>query len=331
MKPFKAFVVDKLVDNQIELKVTELTINDLPEGDVIIEVQYSSVNYKDGLASISNGGIVRNYPFVPGIDLAGVVLVSNDSRYKIGDEVLVTGYDLGVNHYGGYSEIARVPGDWIVPIPDGLTMKETMAIGTAGFTAALSIHRLEENGLSRDKGTVLVTGASGGVGSSAIGMLKKLGYTITASTRKTAEHDYLKQIGASEIISLDELSNPKKRPLLKQRWAACIDPVAGEYLPTILSSIQYGGSVALSGLTAGNNFTSTVFPFILRGVNLLGIDSVFCPMETRLAIWNRLAKEMKPDNLLESIAHEITLEQLPQGLQQILNGEMKGRTIVKLS
>lgn len=283
MESFKALVVDKL-NNETKLSIQDLTLNDLPDGDVVIDVHYSSVNYKDGLATVPNGGVVRNYPFVPGIDLAGIVRDSQDPRYKPGDEVIITGYDLGVNHFGGYSEVARVPGDWIVPLPNGLTLKEAMAIGTAGFTAALSIHRLEENGLTSEKGPVLVTGATGGVGSSAVSMLSKLGYKVTASSRKANEQDYLLQIGASEIITPEELTNPKNRPLLKQRWAACVDPVAGSYLPVILASIQYGGSVAVSGLTGGNNFTSTVFPFILRGVNLLGIDSVFCPMETRLAI-----------------------------------------------
>lgn len=329
MESFKALVVDKL-NNETKLSIQDLTLNDLPDGDVVIDVHYSSVNYKDGLATVPNGGVVRNYPFVPGIDLAGIVRDSQDPRYKPGDEVIITGYDLGVNHFGGYSEVARVPGDWIVPLPNGLTLKEAMAIGTAGFTAALSIHRLEENGLTSEKGPVLVTGATGGVGSSAVSMLSKLGYKVTASSRKANEQDYLLQIGASEIITPEELTNPKNRPLLKQRWAACVDPVAGSYLPVILASIQYGGSVAVSGLTGGNNFTSTVFPFILRGVNLLGIDSVFCPMETRLAIWERLAGEMKPNQLLESIVNEVTLEQLPEICKKILNGEMKGRTIVTL-
>ncbi|NWN96675.1 MAG: acryloyl-CoA reductase [Bacillus sp. (in: Bacteria)] len=329
MESFKALVVDKL-NNETKLSIQDLTLNDLPDGDVVIDVHYSSVNYKDGLATVPNGGVVRNYPFVPGIDLAGIVRDSQDPRYKPGDEVIITGYDLGVNHFGGYSEVARVPGDWIVPLPNGLTLKEAMAIGTAGFTAALSIHRLEENGLTSEKGPVLVTGATGGVGSSAVSMLSKLGYKVTASSRKANEQDYLLQIGASEIITPEELTNPKNRPLLKQRWAACVDPVAGSYLPVILASIQYGGSVAVSGLTGGNNFTSTVFPFILRGVNLLGIDSVFCPMETRLAIWERLAGEMKPNQLLESIANEVTLEQLPEICKKILNGELKGRTIVTL-
>lgn len=264
MEKIRAFMVDQTEDGfQAEMK--HIRLEDLPEGDVTISVQYSSVNYKDGLASIPKGGIVRNYPFIPGIDLAGTVIESKDARYKKGDEVLVTGYDLGVSHFGGYCEVARVPADWIVPLPDGLSLKEAMAFGTAGFTAALSIQRLEDNGMSPEKGPVLVTGATGGVGSMAIAMLNKLGYEVHASTRSEANREFLQKLGAKEVILTSELSNPKQKVLLKQRWQAAVDPVAGEFLPTILASIQYGGSVAVSGLTGGNRFQATVFPFILRG------------------------------------------------------------------
>jgi acrylyl-CoA reductase (NADPH) len=329
MEKFRALVADKQ-EESFSLKIKELTKEDLPEGDVTIKVYYSSVNYKDGLASINNSTVVRNYPMVPGIDLAGKVIESKNDRFKEGDEVLITGYDLGVSHFGGYSEVARVPADWIVPLPKGLSMKEAMAIGTAGFTAALSVHRLQENHLSPSQGRVLVAGATGGVGSHAISILSRLGYEVTASTRKKAEHDYLKQLGASDFVSPEEFVMPEKRALLKQQWAAAVDPVGGQYLPYILASIRYGGSVAISGMTGGTNFQSTVFPFILRGVNLLGIDSVFCPMETRLYLWERLADEWKPDHLLDSISHEVTLDELPDVLAKILRGEMRGRTIVKL-
>lgn len=329
MNSFHAFVVDKK-DEQTEVSLKQMTLEDLPDGDTIIKVFYSSVNYKDGLATLLNGGVVRNYPMVPGIDLAGIVVESSNTKFKEGDEVIITGYDLGVNHFGGYSEYARVPSEWVVPLPKGLTLKEAMAIGTAGFTAALSVYRLEENHVAKEQGPVLVTGATGGVGSSAVAMLSKLGYTVTASSRKKEEHDYLHKIGATEIISPEELTNPKNRALLKQKWAAAVDPVAGDYLPVILASIKYGGSVAVSGLTAGNKFSSTIFPFILRGVSLLGIDSVFCPMETRLAIWKRLAGEMKPDSLLDSITKEISLAELPKTLNSILKGKLKGRTIVRI-
>lgn len=327
MEHFKALLVNK-TESGTELNFQTLTLEDLPKGDVTIKVHYSSINYKDGLATIPNGGVVRNYPMVPGIDLAGTVIESENPNFKEGDEVLVTGYEIGVNHFGGYSEVARVPAEWIVPLPQGLSLKEAMAIGTAGFTAALSIHRLEENGVNKASGPVLVTGATGGVGSNAVAMLKKLGYTVTASSRKQSEHEFLKQIGADEIISPDELMNPNHKALLKQKWQAAVDPVAGEYLSVILASIQYGGSVALSGLTAGNTFTSTVFPFILRGINLLGIDSVYCPMEIRTQIWNRLAKEMKPNQLMNTITTEVSFEQIPGVLKKILAGELKGRYIV---
>lgn len=329
MEKFRVLFVDQ-DGEETKTMVKTITTGDLPDGDVLIEVHYSSVNYKDGLAVIPNGGVVRAYPMVPGIDLAGVVLESEDARFQKGDEVLITGYDLGVSHYGGYSEVARVPGDWIVPLPEGLTLKEAMAIGTAGFTAALSIYELERKGMKRENGAVLVTGATGGVGSLAVSMLKKLGYTVTASTRKTDMHDYVKKLGAEEVISPEDLTNPKNKALLKQRWQAAVDPVAGDYLPVILASIKYGGSVAVSGLTGGNKFTSTVFPFILRGVSLLGIDSVFCPMETRRKIWERLAGDMKPEHLLDSIAREVTLDELPDVFREILGGKMKGRAIVKL-
>ena len=303
----------------------------MPSGEVTIKVKYSSVNYKDGLATMANGGVVRNYPMIPGIDLAGIVVQSSHAKFKEGDEVIITGYDLGVNYFGGYSEYARVPAEWVVPLPKGLSLKEAMAIGTAGFTAALSVYRLEENHVSKEQGPILVTGATGGVGSSAVSMLSKLGYSVTASSRKQTEHEFLRKIGATDIISPEELTNPKNRPLLKQKWAAAVDPVAGDFLPVILASVQYGGSVAVSGLTAGSKFSSTVLPFILRGVNLLGIDSVFCPMETRLSIWERLAGEMKSDYLLDSIANEITMDELPGTLDSILLGKVKGRTIVKIS
>lgn len=327
---FKALVVDNK-NHDMTLEIQEIPVEQLPDGDVTIKVVYSSINYKDGLASIPNGGIVRSYPFIPGIDLAGVVVESVDSRFKTGDEVLVTGYDLGVSHFGGFSELARVPADWIVPLPKGLSLKEAMIIGTAGFTAALSIHKLEENHIKPENGPILVTGATGGVGSSAVAMLSKLGYRVTASSRKADEFEFLKKLGAEDIINPEELSNPKKRPLLKQQWAAAVDPVAGEYLPVILASIQYGGAVAVSGLTGGNQIHSTVFPFILRGVNLLGIDSVYCPMETRLLLWNRMANEMKPSQLLSEGYHELSLTELPQALMKILKGEMRGRTIVKIA
>ncbi|MBH0231169.1 NADPH:quinone oxidoreductase family protein [Halobacillus yeomjeoni] len=326
---FKALVVDK-VENDVEAKIETLTQEDLPEGDVTIKVHYSSVNYKDGLASIPNGKIVQSYPFVPGIDLAGTVTDSKDSRYEEGDEVIVTSYELGVSHYGGYSQYARVPADWVVPLPEGLTLKEAMIYGTAGFTAALSLQQLEENGQTPEDGTVLVTGATGGVGSMAVSMLSKRGYHVTASTGKESEKEYLKNLGAEEIVSREEVTPEKIRPMGRQKWAGAVDPVGGKTLASILSNTQYGGAVAVSGLTAGVEVPTTVFPFILRGVSLLGVDSVYCPKETRDKLWKRMANDLKPDELSE-MSHEVSLDELPQTLSDILEGKVKGRTIVNMS
>jgi acrylyl-CoA reductase (NADPH) len=329
MDNFKAFMVNK-TDDDFSAEVKTIGLEDLPAGEVVIKVAYSSVNFKDGLASIPNGKIVRSYPFVPGIDLAGTVVRSDDSRYKEGEKVIATSYEIGVSHYGGYSEYARIPGDWIVPLPEGLTLKEAMVFGTAGFTAALSVHRLEENGLKPEKGKVLVTGATGGVGSVAVAMLAKRGYQVVTSTGKESEHNYLREIGAAEIISREELAGEKIKPLDKQLWAAAVDPVGGKSLTAILSKLEYNGSVAVSGLTGGTDVPATVFPFILRGINLLGIDSVYCPMETRKLLWQRMATDLKPDGLLETIQNEITLDELPGTLASILKGENRGRTIVKM-
>ncbi|MEH7479899.1 acryloyl-CoA reductase [Neobacillus drentensis] len=312
------------------LPVTFLSFIDLQAGDILIKVSYSSVNYKDGLASTPDGKIVRSYPFVPGIDLAGVVVSSNDSRFKAGDEVIATSYEIGVAHYGGYSEYAQIPAEWVVPLPEGLSLKEAMVYGTAGFTAALSVQRLEENGLTPEKGSVLVTGATGGVGSIAVAILAKRGYHVVASTGKQSEHDFLIEIGASEILSREDVTGEKIRALDKQLWAAAVDPVGGKTLASILSKIYYNGSVAVSGLTGGGDVPTTVFPFILRGVNLLGIDSVYCPIETRIALWKRMATDFKPDNLLNVMNKEVSLEELPNDLSSILKGEARGRTIVKL-
>ena len=326
---FKALVVDHNEEFTVEVK--NLSLKDLPDGEVLIKVAYSSINYKDSLAAIPNGNIVKNYPFVPGIDLAGIVISSKDPRFKEGDEVIATSYEIGVSHFGGFSEYARIPAEWIVPLPKGLTLKEAMVIGTAGFTAALSVQRLEENNVTKDKGKVLVTGATGGVGSFAVSILATLGYQVEASTGKESEQEYLQKLGATSIVSRDEVYDGKIRALGKQKWAAAVDPVGGEPLAALLSQIQYGGSVAVSGLTAGTKLPTTVFPFILRGVNLLGIDSVYCPMETRLKVWSRLATDFKPANLEALIQLEVTLEQLPEFLPTLLKGQARGRILVKLS
>jgi len=326
---YRAFVVSK-TGEEFTAGVKDLDESGLPAGEVTIRVEWSSVNYKDGLASSPTGRVVRGYPMTIGVDLSGRVTTSTDARFRSGDAVLVTGYDLGVAHPGGFAELARVPADWVVPLPAGLTTKEAMAIGTAGFTAALSIHQLERNGVAPANGPVLVTGATGGVGSTAVSMLVGLGYTVAGSTGKSSEHQFLRDLGATEILSREEVSAESPRPLEGERWAAAVDPVGGATTAYLIRTMKYGGSIAVSGLTGGTTVNTTVFPFILRGVNLLGIDSVFCPMPLRLATWNRLAGDLKPRGLLETIAHETTLDGLAAATQEILAARVKGRILVRL-
>lgn len=328
IESFRALVVNQ--DEEFTVHVNNLTLNDLPNGEVLIKVSYSGINYKDSLATIPNGKIVTSYPFVPGIDLAGIVVSSEDPQFKEGDEVVATSYEIGVTHFGGFSEYACIPSKWVVPLPKGLSLKEAMVIGTAGFTAALSIQRLEENGVNPEKGKILVTGATGGVGSFAVSILSTLGYQVEASTGKESEHEYLNSLGATSIVSREEVFDGKIRALGKQKWAAAVDSVGGEPLASLLSQIHYGGAVAISGLTAGTQLPTSVFPFILRGVNLLGIDSVYCPMDIRLKTWNRLAKDFKPANLENFIHQEVTLQQLPDVLPILLKGQARGRILVKL-
>ncbi len=324
---FRAFVVNMSGDN-FSAGFQDLTREELPAGEVLIQVAYSSVNYKDGLASIAQGKVVRRYPLVPGIDLAGIVAESSDPRFKEGDAVITTSYDLGVSHSGGYSEYARVRADWVVPLPTGLSLKEAMIIGTAGLTAGLALHQMEKLGLKPENGPVLVTGATGGVGSVGISVLKKRGYTVAASTGKSSEHAYLKALGADEILSREETSAESKRPMEKERWAGSLDSVGGSTLAYLIRTTKYGGSIAAYGNTGGGNVATTVFPFILRGVNLLGIESAQCPLELRREIWQQLASDYKP--ALEIIGHEIAFEELPQALAAILKGGTKGRVVVRI-
>lgn len=326
---FKALVLEEK-DGDRQATIQEIKLDFLPDSAVLIKVHYSGINYKDGLASDANGKIVNQTPFIPGIDLAGVVVESADERYQAGDPVLATSYEIGVSHFGGYSEYARVPADWVVPLPKGLTLKESMILGTAGFTAALSIQRLEENGLAPENGDVLVTGATGGVGSLSVAMLANKQYDVVASTGKSLDHDYLKSLGAKKVIGREDVYDGRISTLGKQQWAAAIDPVGGEPLASVLSQIKYRGSVAVSGLTAGGKVPTSVFPFILRGVSLLGIDSVYCPMEERIRIWERLATDLKLTQLEQHVTEEITLEQLPEKLPTILTGQVRGRVLVRL-
>jgi acrylyl-CoA reductase (NADPH) len=310
-------------------RLVETTLEDLSPGTVVIKAAYSSVNYKDALAATGAGKIMRRLPLVGGIDVAGTVADTSDQGFNVGDPVLVTGYDLGVAHDGGYSQYVRVPAEWVVPIPAGLSPFDAMVIGTAGFTAALSVVEMEWNGLSPGTGPVIVTGATGGVGSVAIELLAARGYHITALTGKEPEAAYLRALGASEVILRNTLQMGT-RPLEKSTWAGAVDPVGGEILAWLTRTMMYGGCIASSGLTAGIELKTTVMPFILRGVKLLGIDSVMCPMSTRREVWRRLADDLKPAHLA-AVAHRIRLEDLDAAFATLLKGQARGRFVVDLS
>ncbi len=327
MDTFSAYRIFNENDT-IVARLVEATLDELSQGEVVIRTAYSSVNYKDALAATGAGKILRRFPLIGGIDVAGSVASSSDDRYRGGDQVLVTGYDLGVASDGGFSEYVRVPADWVVPIPDGLSPFDTMAIGTAGFTAALSVVQLERNGLTTTDGPVIVTGATGGVGSVAVELLARLGYEVTAVTGKDDQHDYLQALGATTVLSRHELELGT-RPLEKATWAGAVDPTGGAILAWLTRTMKYGGSIASSGLTAGVKIETTVLPFILRGVNLLGIDSVLCPMDRRREVWRRLATDMRPTHL-QTIAREVTLRDLPDAFQTLLQGKARGRYVVKI-
>jgi acrylyl-CoA reductase (NADPH) len=330
MESFGALMVNRTKES-FAVEVKELRIDELPAGEVTIRVWYSGINYKDALACSQNGRVVRSYPIVPGIDLAGTVAASADSRYREGDEVLVTSYELGTGHYGGFSAYARVPADWVVPLPQGLTHREAMILGTAGFTAALSVQRLEENGLRPHQGPVLVRGATGGVGSNSVSMLAGLGYEVEASTGKAADHAYLQELGAKRVLTREELTPESSKPIDKEYWAGAVDPVGGASLSYVCSRIKYGGSVALSGLTGGAEFAASVFPFILRGVNLLGIDSVYYPMAGRKLLWERIASELKPADLEKTVFKEVGLGGIADAIDEVLRGQVRGRVLVRLN
>src|ERR671932_2337023 len=326
---FRALVADKDGDD-VRRSLTDLSASDLPDGEVTIRVGWSSVNYKDALAVSPKGRVAKGYPLVPGIDLAGEVIASDGGDVAPGDEVIVHGYDLGVAHHGGFAEVARVPADWVVPLPEGLSARDAMALGTAGFTAALSVVRLEQHGLAAESAgaPVLVLGASGGVGSTAVGILAARGYEVHAATGKAEEADFLRSLGASEVLSREETSAEPERPLEKQRWAAVVDPVGGAATAYALRTTRYGGAVATSGLVGGTAVDTTVMPFILRGVSLLGIDSVETPADVRRTVWERLAGDLRPPGLEEQITREIGLDELDPFLDEVLAGEGRGRTVV---
>ena len=327
---FKALVVEKAEDGSTRAAVTELSLDRLPEAEVTVAVEYSTVNYKDGLCIGPGGGLVRNYPHIPGIDFAGTVVDSTDERYAPGDKVVLTGWRVGEAHWGGYSQRARVKADWLVPLPEGLNTRQAMAVGTAGFTAMLAVMALEDHGLTPDKGEVLVTGAAGGVGSVATAILANLGYQVAAVTGRPETSDYLMSLGATRIVAREEINETVKRPLEAETWAGCIDAVGGPMLARVLGQMKYGASVAAVGLAGGAGLPATVVPFLLRGVNLLGIDSVMQPYANRVRAWERVARDLPMDKL-EAMVQPATLSDLPQLGADILKGQVKGRVVVDIN
>lgn len=327
---FRAMVVSETGDKVYTREITERNISDLPRGDVLVRVQYSSLNYKDALSASGNKGVTRNYPHTPGIDAAGIVEESGSPEFKSGDEVIVTSYDLGMNTPGGFAGYIRVPGEWVVPLPEGLTLRESMIYGTAGFTAALSVMNLVEGGVKPGDGEVLVSGATGGVGSIAVSILSKTGYSITAVNGKTDETEYLEKLGAKSVISIEDATDTSGKPLLKGLWAGSIDTVGGDILSTTIRSTGNGGTVTSCGNVASPDLPITVYPFILRGVKLIGIDSQNCPMPMRKRVWEKLAGEWKPDLLDDAVA-ETTLDELSGVINRMLERRHRGRTVVTIS
>ena len=327
---FRALIVEKEEQGQTSAEVRQIEEDRLPEGNVTVAVEYSTVNYKDGLCIGPGGGLVRTYPHVPGIDFAGTVEASDDDRYAVGDKVVLTGWRVGEAHWGGYAEKARVNADWLVPLPDGLTTRQAMAVGTAGFTAMLAVMALEDHGLVPENGEVLVTGAAGGVGSVATAILSNLGYEVAGVTGRPETADYLKGLGASRIVPREELAETVKRPLESETWAGCVDAVGGAMLARVLGQMKYGASVAAVGLAGGAALPATVIPFLLRGVNLLGIDSVMQPFDNRVRAWGRIAQDLPMDKL-EAMVVEAGLGDLPKLGADILKGQVRGRVVVDVT
>jgi putative YhdH/YhfP family quinone oxidoreductase len=325
--PFPAYLVQRDSSGHVTAGVSALTQDELPAGDVLIRVAYSSLNYKDALASQGHPGVVRAFPHVPGIDCAGTIVESASDEWRPGDDVLVTGYELGAGQWGGFAAYVRVPADWVVTLPAGLTARDAMIYGTAGFTAAQCVTAIIQHGIEPNRGPVVVTGATGGVGCLAVAILARLGYEVAAVTGKRDQHDWLRRLGASSIINRDEVMDDSDRPLLGSRWAAAVDTVGGKPLTTILRSMQHRGCVAACGLVAGADLKLTVYPFILRGATLVGIDSAKCPRPQRLEMWQKLAGPWRIDHLNE-LANEVTLDELPNCIEKILAGQIVGRTVV---
>ena len=328
-KTFPALVVEEVSDGVFTRRILDRRLSDLPDADVLVEVRYSSLNYKDALSATGHKGVTRRYPHTPGIDAAGIVQSSNSPVIASGDEVIVTGYDLGMNTSGGLAGYIRVPEQWIVRKPNGLSLKQTMALGTAGFTAALALHRLQEAGVSADRGDVLVTGATGGVGSLTVALLAQLGYRVVALTGKTTMTDYLRELGAQEVIDRDAFLSQADRPLLSTRWSGVVDAVGGAVLATALKATRYGGAVVCCGMAASPQLDTTVYPFILRDVSLLGVSSAECPMDLRKRVWGKLAEDWKIDRI-DRVTKEIGLSEVESHIARFLSGEIYGRIVVRI-
>lgn len=327
---FKALIVEKTEDGQFVRQIRERCLDDLPPGDLVVKVNYSSLNYKDALSATGNPGVTRKFPHTPGIDAAGEVISCDNGSFAVGEKVLITGYDLGMETDGGWGELIRIPSNWAVRLPAGLTEQEGMILGTAGFTAALSVLKLVQAGVKPSDGDVLVTGATGGVGSVAVAILAKAGYRVVAATGKSSDESFLRKLGAAEIVARDQVTAGSERPMMKERWAGCVDVVGGDTLAAALKSTRYGGVVTCCGLVGSAELPMNVFPFILRGVSLLGIDSVQCPSDLRLQVWQKLAGDWKPEQLHDLVT-EVSLEGLDEKIEAILKGAIKGRVLVKHS
>lgn len=329
MPLFKAYIIEQSAEGRVAGRLSTLSTEQLDPGEVLIRVHYSSINYKDALAATGKGKIIRRFPCVGGIDMGGEVIESDDPRFAPGQKVIATSFDIGVSHHGGYAEYGRVPGKWVVPLPEGLDLKESMALGTAGFTAALAIVRMEDNGLDPANGPVIVTGATGGVGGLAVNMLAQLGYHAVALTTKDTEVDYLQMLGAAEIKLISSVKLDKVRPLEAGLWAGAVDNVGGAILHWVLASMKQAGTVASIGNAASAKLDTTVYPFILRGVSLLGVDSGYIGFPTRQRVWNRLASDLKPGHL-DSVARVVEFDDLPGCFDDFIAGRAKGRTIVRI-
>lgn len=328
MSTFTALQVRETTAGVFEQVIVQRDTSELPAGELLIRVKYSSLNYKDALSASGNRGVTKSFPHTPGIDAAGVVEASSVAEFSVGDEVIVTGYDLGMNTSGGFAQYIRIPASWALKRPKGLSLRDSMVLGTAGLTAALCVDKLERAGVTPDAGPIVVTGATGGVGSIAVVLLSSLGYSVTAATGKEQQAEFLKSLGADAVVLRSQLQEGTQRPLLKEQWGGAVDTVGGEILFNVLKSLRYGASAACCGLTAGVDFSANVLPFILRGVNLLGVDSVELPLVVKASMWDKLSLQWKVN--LDALVNEVTLEQLPKAIGQILAGQQVGRVLVNL-